>query len=135
MNRSIRTLKYYYLVTPIFVGLDVIFDFNIRVTIPFGNESIEYLYYAICFSASFVLFRSERTASMFCLAECTINLAMLALSVVIPIANLGSSIENGGALSYQFGAAELTHFLVAGAILLFCFYTNPLIVHSKKHHG
>lgn len=134
MEENLQFLKYYYLLTPVFAAADIFFNVNLRINIPGGHESIEYAYYLVCFFASFFVFRNALSAALFCLFECVINILLLALSVMWPLITLGGTIDSAVQSQFKFGITELLHFIIAGGVLLYCFYTNPLIFKSKRQN-
>jgi len=98
------------------------------VSIPGAQDYWTYLYYLICFIAGFVVFKSVMAGALFSLVESSANILLLLLSVWLPVINVGGNpIANSG---IHFGAPELIHFIIAGAILLLSFYSNPII--TKK---
>ncbi len=134
MEQNVQLLKYYYLFTPVFAAADIFFDVNIRINIPGGHEAVEYVYYFICFFSSFFVFKTAISAALFSLFECVINIFLLALSVMWPIIMLGETIDSAGLSQFKFGMPELIHFIIAGGVLLYCFYTNPLIQKSRQRN-
>ncbi|MCB1616184.1 MAG: hypothetical protein KDI30_09235 [Pseudomonadales bacterium] len=123
---NIRIMQNYYFLSPLFLLADKALGFNVRVTMPAGFEALEYLYYLTCFAGAFLFYKYKTAASLFCLAECAINLLLLILSVFLPIVTLGNTESSAS----PFGMAELTHFLLAGSLMIFCFHSNPLFHRS-----
>lgn len=132
MKQNVQLLKYYYLLTPFFAAADILFDLNIRINIPGGHAAVEYVYYIICFFSSFIVFKTALSAALFSLVECIINILLLALSVMWPIITLGEKIDGSGTTQFNFGMPELIHFIIAGGVLLYSFYTNPLIMEGQR---
>ena len=121
------TIRFYYLATPVFFILHQYFGINLRVSIPTGQDAWLYLYYIICFAASFIVFKSVIAGALFTIIESSVNILLLILSVWLPIINMGTgNMEQG----MQFGVQEIIHFLIVGTILLVGFYSNPLL--TKK---
>lgn len=130
LKRSTKFIRYYYLVTPAFAVLDLALGVEIRISIPGDHETLEVFYYLFCFSSSFIFFGNELRAALFSLAECILNIVLLFLSVILPIVYLPETISSGETDAFQFGANELIHFSVAGGVLLYDFYSNPIILHG-----
>lgn len=135
MDQHVRFLKYYYLLTPVFVLADIVFGVNLRISIPGGPEAIEYSYYAVCFISAFFVFKTALSAAIFSLAECVINILLLALSVMWPIIMLGHQVSSEAPSTFTFGMPELIHFIIAGGVLIYAFHANPLIMNSKRLDG
>ncbi len=132
MDNRLRILKVYYLLTPVFLAIELLFDFNIRITIPGESAAFKYIYYAVCFLCAFFVFNNPLTASVFSLVESVFNLFLLILSVMYPVSHVAASVGNANMNNYQFALSDLFHFLLVGSILLYAFYTNPLIAGPKK---
>ena len=124
-----NTLHLYYLATPVFFILHYAFDINLRIVIPGAPDGWLYAYYLFCFVAGFAAFKSELTGALFSLIESTVNILLLLLSVLLPIYTLGDGAAGFGIM--PFGVPELVHFFIAGSILLYSFYRNPLVAGSN----
>lgn len=129
-NKRKIILQSYYLITPLFFLLDVILGLGIRVAIPGNSDVLLTSYYAVCFLAGFIAFKTELSAALFSLLECVINIFLLILSVFWPLLTISDSLENGMPEQFQFGGVELVHFIIVAGVLLFSFYTNPLLLQS-----
>lgn len=125
----LNTLHIYYLATPVFFLLHYAFDINLRIVIPGAPDGWLYAYYLFCFVAGFIAFKSALTGALFSLVECTVNISLLLLSVLLPIYALGDGTAGIG--NVAFGVPELVHFFIAGSILLYSFYRNPLVARSR----
>lgn len=120
-----NTLHIYYLATPVFFILHYAFDINLRIVIPGAPDGWLYAYYLFCFVAAFTAFNSVLTGAIFALIESSVNILLLLLNVLLPIYTIG---HDGAAFeNTAFGVPELVHFLIAGSILLYSFYRNPLV--------
>ena len=110
--------------------MDLLFGVNFRITIP-GSEgdTFYYLYIAACFILGSFVFKSPLSSSLFGLAESSINILLLLLSVMLPIFSLAENLDTMN--SFSFGTQEIIHFLIAGTILMLSFHLNPLI-HGER---
>ena len=124
-----NSLQIYYFTTPIFFILYYYFDINLRISIPGAEDYWIYLYYLICFIASFFIFKNIIAGALFALVESSINILFLLMSVFIPIVNIGKNTTNINPVN--FGTAELLHFFITGAILLYSFHSNPLFNNKR----
>lgn len=122
-----RDLKVYYLLTPVFAVLDYGFGIDIRLVVPGGSMIIEMIYYLVCFASPFFIFQSGLVAIIFSLAESTLNILLLILSVFIPVIMMSQNFEANAANNFIFGVTEVLHFMLVGAVLLYGFYGNPLL--------
>lgn len=123
-------IRLYYFVTPLFFAMDLLFGVNFRITIP-GSEgdTFYYLYIAACFILGSFVFKSPLSSSLFGLAESSVNILLLLLSVMLPIFKLAENLD--AINSFSFGLQEIIHFLIAGSILILSFHLNPLM-HGKS---
>ncbi len=123
-------IRLYYFVTPLFFAVDLLFGVNFRITIP-GSEgdTFYYLYIAACFILGSFVFKSPLSSSLFGLAESSVNILLLLLSVMLPIFKLAENLD--AINSFSFGLQEIIHFLIAGSILILSFHLNPLM-HGKS---
>lgn len=123
-----RILKIYYFLTPLFVMVELLFGLNLRITFPFTTfAGAEYIYCGLCFMIPCFLLKKDLWISLFSLTESVLNILFLCLSVLMPYFNLAKVLDQGGDLGFKFGVAECVHFLIAGAVLLYSFYTNPIV--------
>ena len=74
---SIRLVVWYYLGTLLFILLDALGGWNVRVTGLQGLPALKYTYYAGCLGAGWLVHRFPRSAPFVALSESTINLAIL----------------------------------------------------------
>jgi len=123
-------IRLYYFITPLFFAMDLLFGVNFRITIP-GSEgnTFYYLYIAVCFILGSFVFKSPSASSLFGLAESSINILLLILSVMLPIYSLAENLETMN--SFSFGTEDVIHFLIAGSVLMLSFHLNPLM-HGKR---
>jgi len=103
--------------------------YQIRVSMPGGQDLYLYLYLLACFALGGFVFRTETSRALFGMAESTVNILLLVLSVMLPLMAASGSPDLAG--SFRFGAPEIINFLVVGGFLLYCFYSNPLMTRRK----
>ena len=76
-------LRWYYIATPLFWLVGVIWSVNVRVAFlddfPLGRNA----YYLLCFVLGIVMLRAPQYASRIAFAESTANLGLLILSVAV----------------------------------------------------
>lgn len=119
-------IRLYYFITPLFFAVDLLFGVNLRISIPVAeSESFYYLYITACFVLGSFVFKSPLSSAWFGLAESSVNILFLMLSVMLPIFRLAGDLD--AANLFSFGIQELLHFLIAGSVLILSFHLNPLI--------
>lgn len=122
-------INYYYLATPLFWFAEEILDTNVRVTIPSEWGISELTYLAVCFVLGSFVFKGELKGGLFGLAESSINITLLILSVMVPATG---ALAQGPDSDFVFGMPQLANFMITGSVLLYCFYTNPLVNGKRK---
>ena len=120
-----RVLSKYYLATPVFMLVEWLAGMDLRVSIPWGGELLTYLYMAVCFVLGGFILKNPGYLNLFALFESSVNLFLLVLSVYLPIIAVTGSPGEAGA--FNFGIVELIHFVIVGSVLLYVFYSNPLM--------
>ena len=120
-----HVLTKYYLATPLFLVIDLLLDQNYRVAIPWGADSLAYIYMILCFIVGGLILKNSSLLNVFTLIESSLNIFLLILSVYLSIFALAGRPEQSGA--FRFGTQELIHFAVVGSMFLYSFYSNKLI--------
>ncbi len=121
---KLNTLQIYYLLSPLFFILHYFFDINLRLSIPGASEHWFFIYYLVCFVASFFVFKNAIAGALFSLFESALNILLLLLSVMLPVFTLASAAVDN--VAFKFGVPELLHFFIVGFVLVKSFYVNPL---------
>lgn len=129
---DIKYLKWYYLLTPVFALPEFLFDVEIRFAAPEAFQDYRYLYYGVCFLGAWFLFNNQLTASLFSLVECSINILLHILSILYPVMTMAATLDAGLQPKYRFDGFDLFHFGLVGVVLLYSFYSNPLILGSRR---
>jgi hypothetical protein len=120
-----QMLSKYYLATPVFILVELFVGMNFRVSIPWDGDYLIYLYLAICFILGGFILKKPNFLNLFALFESSVNLFLLLLSVYLPVFAMANRPEEAGA--FKFGMVEVIHFAIVGAVLLYAFYSNPII--------
>lgn len=118
-------LSKYYLFTPIFLLVAIFADENIRVIIPSGEDYLLYLYMAGCFVIGGIFLKKSVHINLFALIESSVNLVLLFKSTYLPVFLMATNPEQ--AVAPKFEMTDIIHFVMVGVVLLYAFYTNPII--------
>lgn len=128
-----RPVALYYLAAPLFAVVDFAGHVNLRVVFLAGQPELRIAYYLVCLALGAAMLRADRrTATAVGLAECTVNLTLLAMSVMVPLADLPARVMDGGSATNPFTPLFLVNLVLSSAILLRLFYTNPLVRNSRR---
>ena len=115
-----RALAGYYLAAPLFLAIDLLFDAPIRAAaIP--DRSLRYGYYALTLLCGLVAYLRPRAAPLVGMSECSINLLLLVLGVMMPIFEAPARAAAGEALEVGMSTSMLVNFLLSGAVLAISF--------------
>jgi hypothetical protein len=114
----------YYLLTPLFALLAYAADINIRLQTPWESGLFDAFYYLVCFAAPFFVFRTPVMGALFSQLECSANILLLLLSVMLPVLTAGEKLASGEPLAFEFGPAQLVHFILVGGVLAWVFHQN-----------
>jgi hypothetical protein len=116
-------IQAYYLGTPLFWLLDVALQAPIRAA-ALPDAGWRLLYYAFATGCGILSRWRPRMTAFIGLAESSVSLLLLVLSVLLPIFTLPSRVAEGGDLSVPFGPTRLINVFLSGSILVISFYRN-----------
>lgn len=122
---SAQLIRYYYLSSPLYLIFDLLFASRFRVYIPDDYAGFYYPYLFLSFFLGGFLFKSSLASSLFAILESSFCLFLLILSIWLPTVTSATDPELVKPVS--FGTDQLINFALCSFILLFGFYTNPLI--------
>ena len=119
-----RLLEAYYLLTPAFLAYDLMVGASIRVSaIP--TPELRYAYYAGIFGLGFLVRKRPRTGPFVGIAESSLNLLLLILSVLLPIWGAADAAAAGTPLDGAVITREkLLNVLITGPVLVIAFKQN-----------
>jgi heme A synthase len=116
-----RWIRRYYLLTPLFIVLDVLFGLNVRVS-GLASPELRYLYYGLCLLCALACYWQSRYSALIAIAESSVNLLILLAGVMIPIVHLGD-LAGDAAANAGISGYNVINFLLSGGILLSVFYS------------
>ena len=122
--------RIYYLGTPLFMLIDYLIGFPMRVA-GLDDPGHRLLYYLFCIACAVALFLWPVRAALLALAKSSINIFLLIYSVMRPVINLGSMVSSGEPMPKIITPAGLINFFIVGGILVLGFHsiTNTLRRH------
>lgn len=128
---DMKLIKYYYLLTPLFFVLDIIFGWQVRVITPWNSPIIRIIYYAICFAVGIALRKNEVYLSLFGLAECVVNITLLILTYMLVLYN---PVDNWDVLT-QLKITDLLHVILVSSAMIRSFHENPIVKRHEERVG
>ncbi len=131
-----RLFQFYYLATPIFVLVDIIYGTNIRVAALEQYPVLKYLYYILCMGCAVATRAIPRLSAVVALIESSVNILLLILGVFIPYYQLIQQLmSNQTVVENKVITTEImTNFMISGTIWVISFFRNPLI-RGTGHHN
>ncbi len=116
-------IQAYYLGTPVFWVLDVAFQAPIRAA-ALPDPGWRLLYYAFAMGCGILARWRPQLTPFVGLAESSVNLLLLVLSVLLPIFMLPAVVAEGGDVSLPFGPVQLLNVFLSGSMLVISFHHN-----------
>jgi hypothetical protein len=117
-----RLLRLYYLATPLFFLLDLVFQAPLRAAFLPRPEQ-RWAYYLFCLACGVAARARPVLTRPIAFVESCVSLFLLALSVLLPIWSLVDTLETASGPP-PFGPVRLANFMLSAAVLLLAFYRN-----------
>ena len=124
MKESQKLVLGYYLATPLFVLLDGAFGANVRIAALDGEPGWKYAYYALCLVCAGAVWSGVRGSTLLALAECSVNILLLCLGVLLPQYRLAEAILEGGTVENPLALAHVVNFAIAAGIWTLVFHAH-----------
>ena len=122
MEKSRKLVLGYYLATPLFLVLDGVFGASVRVAALDGEPGWKLAYYALCCVCAGAVWSGFRGSALLTLGECSVNILLLCLGVLLAPYRLAESLPDGG--SAENPMAMLLNFAIAGGIWSIVFHAH-----------
>lgn len=127
-------LTAYYLLTPLFVLLDVAVHLPVRVA---GLEEPTHraAYYAVIFGLGLLCRWQPAVAPWVGMLESAGNLFLLVLSVLLPIWTLPEAVWSGGELTVGLDGPGMVNVVLSGGVLILAFHRHRHAVRRPGGEG
>jgi hypothetical protein len=122
MTAAARIILAYYLATPLFLLVDLLWHAPLRVAF-IQSGSTRLAYYAFCFVCGLVMWRKPLVAPLLGILESAVNFLLVLLSILLPLWSAVDAIEAGAGLP-EFGLARITNVMLAGGMLAAGFHAR-----------
>ena len=111
-------LLWFYLATPVFVLLDLIFGWDMRVSFLDEHASWKYLYYLFCLAIGLLMWKQPALEAILGMVEGGVNMLLLTLSVMLPYYASIDLIANGEEIKNPLDNFGVLNYLLSGGFLL-----------------
>ncbi len=127
-----RLVEAYYLAAPQFFLADLGMGLSIRVS-ALGDPGLRYLYYAFALGCGVVTRTRPRAAPFVGIAESSLNVLLLVLSIMLPVFQLPDQLLAGEAVTAPISGLRLANIALSGTILVASFHLHQAAILSR--HG
>jgi hypothetical protein len=119
---SLRALAGYYLATPLFALIDVLWGVSVRAIALDAVPGLKYAYYAACLALGLLATVRPGLAGIVAASESSVNLALVIMS--IPVAYLGvlQGMLDGGNVRNPFTPEFFANFAISAGVALTAYY-------------
>jgi hypothetical protein len=121
MTRAQTWLKGYYLATPVFILLDLFWDWNIRAAGLRDFPVLKWLYYALCLGCAVLWFRQSPYAGLASFVETIASLFVLFIGFVYPYFKMVGA-EDVTAVQNLYTTQYALNFILTGGCTIAIFH-------------
>jgi len=113
-----KILLWFYLATPVFFLLDILFQWDFRISFLDNHTGWKMLYYAFCFAIGYMMWKLPALEYLLGTIEGGVNMLLLTLSVMLPYFDAIDSISSGLNVDKPLNTFAVTNYIITGAFLL-----------------
>ena len=125
-------IQAYYLATHLFFLVDVFLSFPIRVS-ALADPALRYLYYAFALWCGVASRVRPKAVPYVWLAESSLNILLLILSMMLPIIQLPDRVFAGESLPQPISGLTLANFVLSGGIMVASFHVHQARTLQNRH--
>ena len=92
-------LRFYYILTPLFLVMELIWGIKVRVPLIMENAELRYAYYGVCFAFGVICYFRHKLTAMLAMIESAINIALLCCGFYLAVVS-----------AYEYAAGEIREF-------------------------
>jgi len=129
-------LNFYYILTPLFLVMELIWGVRVRVPFILASAALRYGYYGMCFLFGLLCYFRQKLTPLVAIFESTINIALLISGFYLTVLNSGIDFAEGKvdkipeAVTYK----GVMGFVLALLIWMIAFKRGEWILFKGKHH-
>ena len=113
-----KMILWFYLATPVFFLLDMLFHWDIRVSFLDEHNNWKVIYYIFCFGIGFLMWKLPALEYVFGIIEGGVNMLLLTLSVMLPYYDAIDAISSGGTVSNPLDTFSIINYMISGTFLI-----------------
>ena len=129
LSPGLRLVLAYYLATPIFWLLEVVFDWQFRVAF-WAEPKWNAIYYSVLVILAVVAYVRPTWLALIALVESGGNIALHILSFAVPLFTLSDSVLQGRSATPDLSIGHVIGFLLAGLCMSLSFQTAVARLHT-----
>jgi len=128
-------LRFYYILTPLFLIMELIWGIKVRVPLIMENAELRYAYYGVCFAFGVICYFRHKLTAMLAMTESVINIALLCCGFYLAVVS-----------SYDYAVGEIDEFpealtlkgalgfVLALMVWIIAFYHCEWVMHRNKNN-
>ena len=125
-------LSMFYYLTPIFILMDYVFNFNIRIAGLDGFGTYKKFYYMFCLICAFLIYRFDGYSLIVGFFESILNLLILFIGFLLPYFRYASLIADGNFEEVSFyNSHMIINFMISGFIVILSFQYSLKEIETK----
>ena len=128
-------LRFYYILTPLFLIMELIWGVKVRVPLIMENAELRYAYYGVCFAFGVICYFRNKLTPMLAMAESAINIALMCSGFYLAIIGPGYEYAAGNiekmpeVITYK----GILGFVLAMMVWIIAFYRWEWIMYRGKN--
>jgi len=113
-----KIILWFYLITPAFFLLDIMFSWDFRVSFLDDHLGWKIFYYAFCFVIGFLMWKLPSLEYVLGVIEGGVNMLLLTLSVMLPYYDAIDAISSGKTVDNPLNTFNVLNYIISGSILI-----------------
>ncbi len=118
MQNQKKLLLWFYLATPLFLLLDSLLGWNIRIASLDNYPGWKMLYYLFCLCIGLLMWKWQILEPVLGMVEGGVNMLLLTLSVLLPYYEAIDALSSGESVQTPLDSFSIINYLVSGLFLL-----------------
>ena len=133
---GLALLKFYYILTPLFLVMERVWGINIRVPLILSSAKLRYAYYGVCFACGLLCYFKEILTPIVTIVESTINIALLCSGFFLTALTMSMEIGEGqiNNVPEALSLKGVLGFVLALAVWAFAFKRSEWILLKGKRN-